>query len=41
MQTRQQAQHILHINQVHLRAIKEVPVDADAIELLNGGVKVA
>jgi hypothetical protein len=40
MQTRQQAQHILHINQVDLNTTKEEPLDADANELLTGSIKV-
>jgi hypothetical protein len=40
MQIRQQAQHILNINEADLRATKKVPLDANANELLNGGVKV-
>jgi hypothetical protein len=38
---RQQAQHILRINLVDSSATKEIPLDADADELLNGGVEVA
>jgi hypothetical protein len=41
LQTKQQAQHILNITQVDLSTTEEVPLDAEASELLNSGVKIA